>query len=92
MEAKTDKELQKIGEEQIEAQNAFNEGYFEAIPKRKKLNRYERENIERLQRLRKFGDPQQQQISDIELRAYLAQKLHEGLCPDTLRNALKEVI
>lgn len=85
MRAKTDKELQKIGEELEEAQNAFNEGYFEAMPKRKKLTRYERENLKRLLKLKKSGTPDQQRIASTELEVFIAKKISEGVSPDLFK-------
>lgn len=85
MRAKTDKELQKIGEEVEEAQQAFNAGYFEGMPKRKTLNTYEKETLERLLRHKKHGTPDQQRSASIELEAFVAEKISQGVCPDILK-------
>lgn len=89
MEAKSGKELEKLCEEIDKAQRAFNEGYFKAMRKRKKLTKYERQDLDRLIRLKKSGMPHQQEIAEIELEAFIVKKISEGVSPDVLRK-LKE--
>ena len=94
MRAKTDKELQKIGNELEDAQNAFNRGYFEAM-KKEPLSPSDIKELKRRIRLVNsgIGSPSELESQKLELKVKVLRLLDNGYkIPSDLGQQIQKLV